>query len=303
MDMIYNIGDGKMSKSEVGNKAFMLDFLKQKQFNIMDGFVISKKYFDKWIIVLRNNNDFIKLINNNLDYNAENFNFELNKYIGDLIWDNDMEKSISGFLERFQRDQMFIVRSSSNYEDGLKKSFAGMYESVLNVNRNTIVKAIKYCFMSSFSQNVINYKKDGGFELFDSDISIIVQKQLDAEKTGIVFTLNPYNNDQDSIVINLCMGKLDKLVSGKISTETYEINKLLPIYSDNNICTKYEMTRIVFQAMQIEKELNYFIDIEFAIKDNDIVIFQVRPIATYYSLSNEMKTDILEDKRLYLDIE
>lgn len=104
-----------------------------------------------------------------------------------------------------KKNQLFSVRSSSPEEDLEGTSFAGMYETSLNVSTRMLKKAIVTSYLSSFDERVAEYKKEHGFDkeaITHPKIAVIVQQQIDSEKAGVGFSINPLNNCYDEAVID-----------------------------------------------------------------------------------------------------
>lgn len=164
------------------------------------------------------------------------------------------------------------VRSSAIGEDGLKKSFAGQYKSVLNVSKENLINAIKECLESLNTIHAISYSQDKTV----NKMAIIVQKMVFAEISGVAFSADPVRNDKSMIIVESVNGQCEDLVSGKCSPDHYVINKDMPseISVPSNIQEVAEITK------QIESKLGYFVDVEWAICENNLFILQARPITT-----------------------
>lgn len=162
----------------------------------------------------------------------------------------------------------YVVRSSANKEDSVDKSYAGIYESVLNVgNEEDMLRAIRTVFASKYNY-LDKYPEEG-------IMGIIIQEQIEADYSGIIFTENPMTGD-DELVINYTQGGCEKAVNGRESTE-------IMVSMDNKIYGEcilpgeciLELKRLALQVKDIFKAP---MDIEWAMKDKNIYILQARPI-------------------------
>ena len=115
------------------------------------------------------------------------------------------------------------VRSSAVSEDGNVVSFAGQFETYLDLHTfEEIREAIVKCIEAADADRVRSYS---GNLLSDADlrISVILQNMVDARVAGVVFSANPVNNRRDKIIIDAIAGKGEELVSGKIDAHHYEV--------------------------------------------------------------------------------
>ncbi|HEX5375661.1 MAG TPA: phosphoenolpyruvate synthase [Solirubrobacterales bacterium] len=118
------------------------------------------------------------------------------------------------------------VRSSATAEDTASASFAGMNETVLNV-RGTIflLDAVRECWSSLFGARTIYYRVQKGFAQADMDIAVVVQRQIESTRAGVMFTIDPATGARDRLVIEAAFGLGEAVVSGAISPDRYVVSK------------------------------------------------------------------------------
>jgi len=117
------------------------------------------------------------------------------------------------------------VRSSATVEDTAEFSFAGMFESFLNVRGgDELIRRVKDCWASSFGARVLFYRIKQGL-LEESPIAVIVQKMVNAEKSGVLFTVDPASNDPDVLVIEAAWGLGEVVVGGQVAPDHYAVDK------------------------------------------------------------------------------
>ncbi len=122
-------------------------------------------------------------------------------------------------------DAIVAVRSSATSEDLAGASFAGQLESFLSIQgRQKLLEAIKKCWSSLFTPRVIFYRKTKGFNDFPS-MGVIVQRMIQSEKSGVMFTVNPMNNDAGQMVIESSWGYGESIVSGLVTPDEHIIDK------------------------------------------------------------------------------
>lgn len=235
-------------------------------FQIANGFIITDEYFRLF------------LETNDISLDEE---FE---YIESAIEEGKMpnEEELLEFFEN-QNFKEVIVRSSANIEDGARHSFAGQFESFPRVSKDTLIENIKKCWLSSQKENVTSYiKKNKLSDKFRFDV--LVQEMIEADTSGIAFTINP-STGEEGILIEASSGACENIVNGSITPYTY----------DKTSCGDESLSQRQLQMIEstLKKLKGIFkkeIEIEFCFKDNDLYLFQVRPITSiHYSLHSHIE--------------
>jgi len=120
------------------------------------------------------------------------------------------------------------VRSSGVAEDAPKDSFAGQFETFLNVKgKEKLLEAIKKCLASSFGDRVIAYREEKKIFHLNFALSIGVQKMArsDLASSGIIFTLDTESGFKDIVLINSIWGVGEMIVQGKITPDEFCVHK------------------------------------------------------------------------------
>ncbi|MEM1535458.1 MAG: phosphoenolpyruvate synthase [Candidatus Pacearchaeota archaeon] len=148
------------------------------------------------------------------------------------------------------------VRSSATAEDLLTASFAGQQETYLNVKGNeALLEAIKKCWASLFTARATYYRHKKGFSHEKTLMAVIVQRMINAEKSGVMFTIEPVKNDKTKLVIEAVFGLGEGIVSGTIEPDYYLVDKASLALVDKKIgIKKLEFTRDA-SGKNIKKEL------------------------------------------------
>lgn len=251
-----------------GGKANSLIKLKENNFNVPDFFVIEAKEFEEF---LKENN-----LEEKIRKLLENKKYEEIKQI--IINANMKEELKEKIIKKFKDLNMHMVsvRSSASNEDGIDKSYAGQYKSLLNVKLDNLLESIKICWSSLYSENVVVYSSE-----FSCGMNVIVQKMVEADYAGVAFSIDPGSDTRNYSIIEIVEGLGEKLVSGKatptkfiVRRETSHIDlKIGEILLNEDVINNLEIL-----ILEIEKLYNVPVDVEFAILNNEIYILQARPI-------------------------
>ena len=225
--------------------------------------------------------------------------------------DSKLVSEINSFYRKLsgKKDVNVAVRSSATAEDLPQASFAGQQATFLNVKGEYRLKrAIIAAWASLFEARAIFYRTEKKFDHFEVGIAIPVQKMIQSEVSGVMFTIDPVTNDKNKIVIEAVWGLGELIVSGSITPDHYEIDKknfqiinrkiasqdkqlvknqngskLIPISKEFKESQKLQDEKIIELAKLGEKiEKHYFFpqDIEWALENNKLYIVQTRPVTT-----------------------
>jgi|APSaa5957512622_1039677.scaffolds.fasta_scaffold01384_5 pyruvate, water dikinase len=218
------------------------------------------------------------------------------------------------------REPVFVsVRSSATAEDLGDASFAGQQSSYINIKGNPeLIQKVKECFASIFTARSIYYRKKKGFDELVG-ISAIVQKMINSDKSGVMFSKNPVKNN-DEILIEAVFGQGEGIVSGTIKPDQYTLNTnfeileehisdkklaiirtasgqtktitLTPEKSNARVLKTHELKQLAEYATKLEQHYDKPQDIEFALENETIYILQTRPITTLKDTSGEKQADL-----------
>jgi len=118
------------------------------------------------------------------------------------------------------------VRSSGTAEDLEGASFAGQYDTYLDIKgRDALLDAVQRCWASMWTARVTVYRQDKGFDHTEAGIAIVVQTMVDADVAGVMFVGNPMNARADEILINASWGLGEAVVSGAITPDEYIVGR------------------------------------------------------------------------------
>ncbi|MCI9063137.1 MAG: hypothetical protein HFJ17_00790 [Clostridia bacterium] len=198
-----------------------------------------------------------------------------------FVCTNMEQDSIEEIYENFDKLNLnkVAVRSSAICEDSKENSFAGQFETILNVNKENLIDSIKKCFDSSKNLNVIEYAEEKEVNKSDMKVSVIVQEMIASDISGVMFTTNPINGS-DEIVIECVKGLGESLVQGEITPSQVIVDRSGNInrYLGEKILPELQIEKLTSIAKCIENHFMIPQDIEWAIKNDEIYILQARPI-------------------------
>jgi pyruvate,water dikinase len=206
------------------------------------------------------------------------------------------------------KDIFVAVRSSATTEDLSSASFAGQQETYTNIRGiDSLLHAVKKCFASLYTARAVYYRHKKGFDKANALLSAVVQKMINSEKSGVMFTKNPANG-KDEIIIESVFGLGEGIVSGRILPDQYILNPKLELMSKKVNDKKIEMIKeengnglvvelpenkrkrqvlsdaeirtLAHYGKKIEEHYGKPQDIEFAVENEKIYIVQSRPVTT-----------------------
>ena len=325
VDKLKNHNENTVFEEKIGKKAQNLLELAANGFNVPHFSVITNRYFKEIIlkeIEMYNqeagNNDEIKdweaVFSGNTERKIEN----IIRIIKNHKIKEEFEKEIENALNE---ESYYAVRSSSIEEDSSNFSFAGQFETYLYVKKENMLEKIKEVWISSFSNHVMKYRKEGKINNEINVPAVIIQEMVNSEKAGVGFSVNPVNNNYDEVVISGTYGLGTSIVDGdengdlfiynkktkeikkeirtkkirqvldfenkKIKTE--EINIEEEILNDSEICELGE------NIINIEKYYGKPQDMEWAFEKGKLYILQSRPITTLEKTDKKTYNTIIWD--------
>jgi len=244
------------------NLGEMYQKLKDVGVPIPDGFAITVEGYD-YFLKFNNLEDKIHNILKELNtHNLEDLHkrgeeirslFKNGDFPEDLR--NEILESFLKLKEEYGQDLTVAVRSSATAEDTETASFAGQQETYLNVNEEDLLKKIKFCLASLFTDRAISYREDKGFDHFKVKLSVGVQKMVrsDVGSSGVMFSIDPDNGCPNVVIINSIFGLGELIVQGKVVPDEFIVFKdsaTFPIIS-KKLGQKVE--KIVYGKIGIEE--------------------------------------------------
>jgi len=224
--------------------------------------------------------------------------------------EKDISEAITNHLTKLGDQNAYAVRSSATAEDLPSASFAGQQDTYLNIiGKEEILKHISKCWASLFTDRAVMYRIQNGFDHSKVQLSVVIQKMVFPQVSGIMFTADPVKGNRKVTSIDASFGLGEALVSGLVNADNYKIRdgkiidkkistKKLAIHAIKNGGTKQEeiaqqeqniQALADEQILQLEKsgrkiEANFHApqDIEWCLADGEFYIVQSRPITTLF---------------------
>ena len=181
----------------------------------------------------------------------------------------------------FSDAPLFAVRSSAFCEDGTELSFAGQFDTLLNVKREDVDRAVSKVRESVNNAGAREYMNASGLS-HGCEMCVIVQEMVSAEVSGVIFTANPLGILNET-VITVGNGLGEGVVRDLAESSTYYYNNddHTYVYSTQEgapLLTSETVERLIELSSRIKDVFSYEADIEFAVEKGSIYILQVRPI-------------------------
>ncbi|QZP37632.1 phosphoenolpyruvate synthase [Halobaculum magnesiiphilum] len=230
--------------------------------------------------------------------------------LGTELPESVREEILEAYRTMGDGEEAFVaVRSSATAEDLPDASFAGQQETFLNVREEALLERVKECWASLFSQRAIYYRQRQGFPHSEVDIAVVVQRMVDAEKSGVMFTSHPSTGEPE-IIIEAAWGLGEAVVSGSVSPDNYVVDRETAAVDEVTVADKKllmekdaetgetverevpegkrearvltddEIERLVELGRRVEDHYGNPQDVEWAIYEGEVYMLQSRPITT-----------------------
>ncbi|MGW6384121.1 phosphoenolpyruvate synthase [Peribacillus butanolivorans] len=237
---------------------------------------------------------------------------KIRKIIVEVEIPSDVVKAVAHYLSQFGDEHAYAVRSSATAEDLPHASFAGQQDTYLNIiGKEAILQHISKCWASLFTDRAVIYRMQNRFDHRQVYLSVIVQRMVFPQASGILFTADPITSNRKLLSIDASFGLGEALVSGLVSADCYRVQeeeivdkmiaiKKLAIYGlkeggtetqqidpdqqKTQTLTEQQILQLARTGRQIEAYFGYPQDIEWCLVDDTFYIVQSRPITTLYPI-------------------
>ncbi|HVB74872.1 MAG TPA: phosphoenolpyruvate synthase [Ktedonobacteraceae bacterium] len=209
------------------------------------------------------------------------------------------------------QDVLVAVRSSATAEDLPTASFAGQQETYLNVQgKEQVLQKVKQAWASLFDARAIFYRHENHFDHLRVGIAVPVERMIESEASGVMFTVDPVTNDRSKIVIEAIYGLGELIVQGEVTPDHYEVdkatlailtktiapqtvkfvkqgteNKEVPVAPGEQHAQKISDETILSLAQlgkQLEEHYHFPQDSEWAVEQGRVYLVQTRPVTTLH---------------------
>ncbi len=201
----------------------------------------------------------------------------------------EFEAEVANVLSQYGAELLYAVRSSATAEDLPGASFAGQQDTFLNVSGAAgVCEAIVKCWASLFNERAVAYRIKNGFPHDKVSIAVVVQKMVDSEISGVLFTADPMTSDRFTIVIEAVSGLGEELVSGRKKPALWKLRdgKLQQVSNGEGdvLLSDAHLMELAGLGEHIETAFGCEQDIEWCYANGGFFIVQARPITTLYPL-------------------
>ncbi|MDY5615142.1 phosphoenolpyruvate synthase [Methanobrevibacter boviskoreani] len=318
--MVYVAKFEKISKDDIdiaGGKGANLGELTQAGIPVPPGFVITSETYEKFMNDTEINTTIMDILDN-VDVNDTKALQEAADEIKSIIVNTPMPMDIKTLIiEAYnqlsesvgEEEADVAVRSSATAEDLPDASFAGQQDTYLHVKGvDEVVEYVQKVWASLFEARAIFYREENNFDHDKVYIAVCVQQMVQAEKSGVMFTVNPSTGEQVAM-IESSWGLGEAVVSGDVTPDHYDVNKANNkienlIVSDKKymytndengtsirvnvpeekrnerVLSDEDLNNLVEMGKTIENHYGQPMDTEWAIEKGRLYLLQARPITT-----------------------
>lgn len=237
----------------VGGKAATLARLRREGLPVPDGFVITTERVTRW-----------------LTHGSATTS-------GATISDEERE-ALAAALDELGGGPV-AVRSSAVGEDAAEASFAGQYETVLDVaGIHDLVAAVGTVLTSAQAARVTSYRAAHGTG--NAPLAILVQRMVAADAAGVAFSANPVTGARDETLVSAVPGLGEALVSGEVDPDEFVVRNghVETVANPNRAIDTGDVAAIAALAERLEGLLGAPQDIEWAVGPDGLHLLQSRPI-------------------------
>ncbi len=327
LPIVANFKDLDKNDTElVGGKGANLAEISHAGFPVPPGFVVTVEAYDLFL----RENDLIKKIYDilrSLDVNdpaqLEQASRKIQKMISTAKVPGDVSKStILNYkkLSGFMKNSLVAVRSSATAEDMPGTSFAGQQVTFLDVRGEAnLINKLRECWASLFTARSIYYRVVNKIPHEKVKIAVVVQKMVQSEVSGVMFSIDPVSNDKDRIIVESVWGLGEMIVQGSVVPDTYVVQKdtfaiLSKEISDQSVMlsrikgktkefpvpkkligkqkiSDKQIVALARYADRIQKHYYFPQDIEWALEKDKLYIVQTRPVTTIAQTTKASKAE------------
>ncbi|MCS7206838.1 MAG: phosphoenolpyruvate synthase [Dehalococcoidia bacterium] len=326
----HEVGQGEIALA--GGKGASLGEMVRARIPVPPGFIVSaaayREFLESTSLQKR-----LKQLLHGLDHNDSAALQEVARQAQRLILETPFPAPLAQEIaEAYQAlgDGFVAVRSSATAEDLPQASFAGQQSTFLNVRGVAqVLHAVQACWASLFGARAIFYRAEHRFDHLQVAIAVVVQRMVQSEVSGVLFTVDPVTRQQDLMVIEAVYGLGEAVVGGALVPDFYPVRrtpkgtfrlvrdqvrisrqpwKLVrnpnpgPTLEDANLkvevppeeqarpkLTEEQVLALAALGARVEARYGYPVDIEWALEKGTLYILQARPITTLRLAAEEVE--------------
>ncbi len=219
--------DPSMNFIAGGKGASLGELSRIQNINVPEGFCVTKAAYKK---ITGNNQELKNLLDELIQLTAvdrkviHEIGERIRKTIESIPILTGIVEEIETCITKLGENNAYAIRSSATAEDLPTASFAGQQDTYLNItSKKSILQHISKCWASLFTDRAIIYRIQNGFDHRHVYLSVIVQKMIFPEASGILFTADPITSNRKMISIDASYRLGEALVSGLVSADNYKV--------------------------------------------------------------------------------
>ena len=217
----------KIDVSIAGGKGASLGEMTRVKMPVPPGFVVLADAFDRFLAETDLDVE-VAAILKKVNYKDINSVDKASNTIRDLLADANFPEDIGTAIKKdfIKLGAEFVaVRSSATAEDSSVASWAGELETYLDTNKRMLLENVKKCWSSLFTPRAIFYRQEKKLLKTKVSVAVVIQKMIESEISGIVFTVHPVTRDKNQMIIEAGWGLGEAIVSGQVTPDAYVIDK------------------------------------------------------------------------------
>src|SRR3989344_2269550 len=210
-----------------GGKGKSLSIMLSQKINVPNGFVVLSSVFDNFL-KQSNLNQEIDSVFQSVDKNAMDTIEYASEQIQALILKTTFPKNLElEVCNEYEKMNMTLVavRSSATVEDSMEHAWAGQLDTFLNTNKKDLILNIQKCWASLYTPRAIFYRFQKNLNCYPISVAVVVQNMIQAEISGVAFSVHPITQDPSELVIEAGYGLGEAIVSGKVMSDSYVVKK------------------------------------------------------------------------------
>ena len=337
---MYVVKFEEIGKSDIGiagGKGANLGELTQAGIPVPPGFVVTAETYEKFMID-SGINDAVMEILNKIDINDTKELQSAAEEIKSIIVSTPVPDDISIYITEAynqlcqrvdEEDTDVAIRSSATAEDLPDASFAGQQDTFLHVSGvENVIDYVRKCWASLFEARAIFYREENDFDHSKVLIAVVVQKMANADKAGVMFTVNPSTGEEIALIEG-SWGLGEAVVSGDVTPDNYAVdkkdNKIINVtisdkkvmYTNDEegtsikvdvpedmrnerVLSDEELIELTEMGKRIQAHYGEPMDTEWAFENGTLFLLQARPITTLDDVDNSADDDaeVSEDKNV-----
>lgn len=337
---MYVVKFEDLNKSDIGiagGKGANLGELTQAGIPVPPGFVVTAETYEKFMNESGINAQVMAILKR-IDINDTKALQAAAEEIKSIIIDTPVPEDMSTLIieaynqlcQRVGEDNTDVaIRSSATAEDLPEASFAGQQDTFLHVSGNKeVIDFVRKCWASLFEARAIFYREENNFDHSKVYIAVVVQKMVEADKAGVMFTVNP-STGEDIALIEGSWGLGEAVVSGDVTPDNYAVDKKtdtilnvtisdkkvmytkddkgtsikveVPEESRNErVLSDEELIELTNMGKRIQAHYGKPQDTEWAFQGGNLFMLQSRPITTLGDNKSTGEDSGVEDKEVII---